>query len=300
MSEPPHSAPPFHLLPPGAPRAPLILSSPHSGDFYPPAFLASARLDRHTLRRSEDAFVHELFDFAPSLGVPLLRAVYARAYLDLNREPYELDPAMFMDPLPAFVRKQSERIAAGLGALPRVVGQGLDIYPGKLAFAEARQRIETIHHPFHAALTSLVEEARTGSGAAILIDCHSMPSQPPLGVFRRLGRRPPDVVLGDCHGASCAPRITNFLRNLFERQGFTVAINQPYAGGFTTTSFGKPARGVHAIQIEIDRALYMDEVRIEKTAGFDRMRESLAMILKDIVAAWQVLVGERPWPVAAE
>ncbi len=250
----------YEILAPSAQTKPLVLASPHSGNRYPADFLAAARLDARALRKSEDCFVDEIFADAAALGVPLIRALFPRAFLDVNREAYELDPEMFADALPAYVNTRSPRVAAGLGTIARVVANGEDIYRDKLRFAEALRRIALYHAPYHAALRQLVDATRARFGHAVLIDCHSMPSP---GAGDRGGRRA-DFVLGDCFGHSCAPAVITAAERFLRGLGYTVSRNSPYAGGYTTRHYGRPRQGVHALQIEISRDLYMDEPSLER------------------------------------
>jgi N-formylglutamate amidohydrolase len=241
---------------------PLVVASPHSGRLYPPDFLAAARLDGQTLRKSEDAFVDEIFAASPQLGAPLLRALFPRAFLDANREAYELDPEMFADRLPAYVNTRSPRVAAGLGTIARVVANGEEIYRGKLRFADAVQRVARFYHPYHAVLKELIEATAARFGHCILIDSHSMPSAGSAERDRD-GRRV-DLVLGDCFGSACAPVVIDTAERLLRSKGYTVNRNAPYAGGFTTRHYGRPRTGVHALQIEINRDLYMDEATLNR------------------------------------
>lgn len=259
--------------PEGAAVSPLIFASPHSGRVYPNDMMEAARLDAHAIRRSEDVLVDELIASATAHGAAVISAAYARAYIDLNREPFELDQGMFADKLPAFARARTARVAAGLGAIARVVSEGQEIYRRKLTFAEAKGRIEAAHRPYHAALEGLVEAARAAHGFAILIDWHSMPS----AAARSAGRdsRSCDMVLGDRFGAACAAVLPNRAERELERLGYRVARNAPYAGGYTTEHYGRPQRRVHALQIEINRALYLDETTLEPTDGFERLRTDL-------------------------
>lgn len=250
-----------------APPTPLVFASPHSGRVYPDDMMAAAALDAHAIRRSEDVLVDDLIGRAPELGAAVISARFARAYIDLNREAFELDPAMFVDELPDFARARTARVAAGLGAIARVVSEGQEIYARKLTFAEARARIERAHKPYHAALEQLLAEARAAHGFAILVDWHSMPS-----AAARAGRdRPSDFVLGDRFGAACAGVLTAKVERDLEAMGYRVARNSPYAGGYTTEHYGRPARRTHALQIEINRALYMDETTREPTEGLARL-----------------------------
>jgi N-formylglutamate amidohydrolase len=263
-----------------AARVPLILASPHSGTDYPTEFVAASRLDPLALRRSEDSFVDELFAAAPQLGAPLLAARFPRAYLDANREPYELDPSMFADRLPAFVNTGSPRVRMGLGTIPRIVASGEEIYADKLDFAEAQRRVEGLYRPYHCTLRRLVETTAAQFGGCLLVDCHSMPSAP-RAAFAADGA---EIVLGDCYGTACAPQILYAARRFFAARGFSVAINAPYAGGFTTEHYGAPRQGRHALQIEISRALYMDEHSFRRKSGFAALADHLAELVRYIGA----------------
>ncbi len=255
------AAPPILLDRPEHQAAPIILASPHSGRDYPPDFIASARLDPLTLRRSEDCFVDELFAGGPAQGVPLLAATFPRAFCDANREKWELDPDMFEEALPSWVNSGSPRVGAGLGTLARVVASGEAIYRRKLRFADAETRIRTCWQPYHDALVGLIAETRRRFGACLLIDCHSMPGAGARG-------KGPDFVLGDAHGTTCAAAVTRLAEATLASMGYAVRRNDPYAGGYVTRHYGRPREGVHALQIEIARGLYMDEARIEKLGRF--------------------------------
>ncbi len=273
----------IRLRQPAAHTLPLVLSSPHSGAAYPAEFVATSRLDPLTLRRSEDSFVDEIFAAAPRLGAPLLAARFPRAYLDVNREPYELDPAMFSDPLPGFVNARSPRVRMGLGTIPRVVASGEEIYADKLPFAEAQRRIDALYRPYHLALRRLVEETEAQFGGYLLIDCHSMPSAAGGGD----GPDGADIVLGDCHGSSCHHRIVEAARRFLAERGFSVALNAPYAGGFTTGHYGDPQRGRHALQIEINRALYMEERSYRRRSAFARLCGEMEALIARLGAVMQ-------------
>ncbi|MEK9753528.1 MAG: N-formylglutamate amidohydrolase [Rhodospirillaceae bacterium] len=265
---PPSQRPSWDLRAPRRQTVPLVFSSPHSGRDYPGDFVAASPLDLAQLRRSEDAFVDEIFAGAPDFGAPLLRALFPRAYVDANREPFELDPEMFEDNLPDYVRTRSVRITAGLGTVPRVVADGAVIHPGPLAFEDAKARIERHHLPYHRTLEHLLRATRERFGGALLVDCHSMPSTGAAGAKgNSVGARAlhnVDVVLGDCHGAACAAAITDTAEDTLTRLGYRVKRNRPYAGGYITRYYGRPAEHVHALQIEINRALYMDETTIQR------------------------------------
>lgn len=272
--------PPFEVLNPPVQRVPFVFNSPHSGNAYPRPFLASARLDAESIRRSEDTFVDELFAAVVEFGAPLMRAHFPRAFLDVNREPYELDPKMFEGRLPAFVNARSVRVAGGLGTIARVVADGEEIYARPLAVEEGLARIEAIYKPYHAALRRLVTATQARHGVAVLVDCHSMPS-----ATRGHEQRPrPDVIVGDRYGTSCSAELSDGAVAILTDLGFTVGRNRPYAGGFITESYGRPALGVHALQIEVNRGLYMDEARFERAAAFGETARLLTTFARRLIA----------------
>lgn len=261
---PDDDGPAFEVRNPETLACPLVFASPHSGRIYPSRMVAASALSPFAIRRSEDAYVDTLFARAPAAGAPLILARYARAFVDVNREPYELDPALFAEPLPAWVRPSTARANAGLGSVARVVGEGQEIYRGKLTVAEALRRIETVHRPYHLALEGLLEAAERRFGCAILIDCHSMPA---AATASSAARPPPDVVLGDRFGAACAPRLVSRAEEILRGLGLVTARNAPYAGGWTTEHYGRPRVGRHALQIEVARSLYLDERTLRPSAG---------------------------------
>jgi N-formylglutamate amidohydrolase len=262
--------------------APAVFNSPHSGRQFPEDFLRQARLPLMTLRKSEDCFVDELFLSCVEHGAPMLRALVPRSYIDLNREPYELDPRMFSGELPGYANTGSPRVAGGLGTIPRIVSEGEDIYRGRLDFAEARKRIEQIYVPYHRTLSALTNAVLSKAGEVLLVDCHSMPASATAHVAPP-GSGVIDVVLGDRYGASCAEDISAFIEEMLQRQGLKVLRNKPYAGGFITQNHGAPHRGQHALQIEINRGLYMNEASLEKTADFGHVRAVLAEMVKALL-----------------
>jgi N-formylglutamate amidohydrolase len=272
--------PPFDVLAPMRQNIPLVLASPHSGNDYPDEFIAASRLDPIALRRSEDCFVDEIFAAGPRLGAPLLRARFARAYLDPNREAFELDPAMFEDVLPDWVNSRSPRVQAGLGTIARIVATGEDIYAGKLRFSEAVHRIDRLYKPYHRALKQLVEATRERFGYYLLLDCHSMPSAAERGG----GRRAADIVLGDCHGAACRSVVIETAQRFLAQRGYSVARNSPYAGGYTTGHYGKPRDGGHALQIEVSRSIYMDERTMERRPFLDQLRTDMSDLVATLAA----------------
>ncbi len=282
---------PVTVLRPPRQTLPVVVSSPHSGQRYPQDLLARTGLDRLTLRSSEDTFVDELFASAPELGAPLVKAEFPRVYVDANREAFELDPAMFDDPLPDYVTTQNARIAAGLGTIARVVSNAAPVYRGKLSFAEALGRIETCWRPFHAALAEAIDATLDRFGYCVLLDAHSMPSN--VLALGADGRAHPvaDVVLGDCHGGSCSTVLVQRCERVMARQGYRVHRNAPYAGGFVTRHYGRPESGVHALQIELKRGLYMNERRFQRTPGFARV----AADMRRLIAVIGGFDPRRPW-----
>ena len=270
---------PLEVLAPPRQGLPLVVASPHSGAHYPPEFIAASRLDPVALRRSEDSFVDEIFAAAPALGAPLLRALFPRAYVDPNREPYELDPQMFTDALPGYANTRSPRVAAGLGTIARVVATGREIYRDKLRTAEALERIHALYQPYHGQLRRLIGDTREAFGCCVLVDAHSMPS---IGgpMDADAGRARVDVILGDVHGASCASVVSDTAERSFRDLGYAVTRNNPYSGGFTTQNYGRPRRGVHALQIEVNRALYMDEENLTRKDGaIERLKRDTHAVL---------------------
>ena len=269
----------------------VVFASPHSGRDYPWTFLRKTVLDEMTIRSSEDAFVDQLFASAPQMGAPLLMAGAPRAYVDLNRSAEELDPALIEG-----ARRQGHnpRIASGLGVIPRVVANGRAIYSGKLSMIEAERRIALYWRPYHEMLQKLLDGAHQHHGQAVLIDCHSMPHEAMDGVARG-GMPRPDVVLGDRFGAAASGAVMDHVEAAFSAAGFTVVRNAPFAGAYVTQAYGRPARNQHAVQVEIDRSLYMDERMIRPSANFEAMRKRL----RDVIAEVATL-GQSRMPLAAE
>jgi N-formylglutamate deformylase len=286
--------PPFEILEPAEWQGPVVFNSPHSGSIYPPAFLSAARLDLAQLRRSEDSFVDELFTGVVRRGFPLMRAHFPRCYVDVNREPYELDPRMFDGRLPSFANTRSMRVAGGLGTVARVVGDAQEIYHQRIPVDDALRRIEGLYKPYHRALRRLVTRVHRDFGTAILVDCHSMPSL----AGSRDERPRADIVLGDRYGTSCVAGVTDVVETTLHDLGYSVSRNKPYAGGFITEHYGNPPAGLHAIQLEINRALYMDERQFEPIASFGRLAADLEALADRI--ALIPLEELRPYRAAAE
>ncbi|MCP1200356.1 N-formylglutamate amidohydrolase [Notoacmeibacter sp. MSK16QG-6] len=285
---------PFSVRTPATQTIPFLFNSPHSGRHYPRRFIASSRLDADGVRRSEDVFVDELFAGVVALGAPLMMAHFPRAYLDVNREPYELDPRMFSGDLPAGVNSRSPRVAGGLGTVPRIVAEGQPIYREKLPAAEALERIEALYMPYHDLLSTMIERTFDRFGQAILVDCHSMPS---TTRFADAGPMP-DIIIGDRFGTACHPSLADYAIQLLRDGGFRVAHNRPYAGGFITERYGRPALARHAFQIEINRALYLDEKTYSKTRDFDALSDAMGRFVRELSrlpAEWM-----RATPAAAE
>jgi N-formylglutamate amidohydrolase len=287
-------SPPFEIVEPQRWRAPIILNSPHSGTVYPLEFLRAARIDMATLRRSEDSFMDELIFGLSNAGFAVAKVNFPRSYIDVNREPYELDPRMFDGRLPSFANTRSMRVAGGLGTIPRVVGDGQDIYSERLAVEDGLQRIESLYKPYHRALRRLIGKVHQMFGGAMLIDCHSMPS---VGISRDEPRRP-DIVLGDRYGTSCTPLLIDVIEDTLRQLGYSVGRNKPYAGGFITEHYGNPGSGLHAVQIEINRAIYMDERRRQPNEGFARVASDMAAVAE--ACARIPLHQLRPFQTAAE
>src|SRR5215471_16157014 len=272
--------PPFEILEPAEWRGPVAFNSPHSGCIYPRAFLAAARLEIAILRRSEDCFVDELLIGVVARGHPLMRAHFPRCFVDVNREPYELDPRMFEGRLPSFANTRSMRVAGGLGTVARVVGDSQEIYDQRIPVDDALRRIENLYKPYHRALRRLLTCVHRDFGAAVLVDCHSMPSS----AGSKDERPRADLVLGDRYGTSCVAAVSETIEAALRELGYADSRNKPYAGGFITEHYGNPAAGLHSIQLEINRALYMDERRYERAATFARLAADLIAMADELAA----------------
>ena len=288
-------SPPFEIIEPAEWRAPIIFNSPHSGSVYPDDFLIASRIDLPTLRRSEDSFMDELIGHLSNRGFPVVRVNFPRSYVDVNREPYELDPRMFSGRIPSFANTRSVRVVGGLGTIPRVVGDGQEIYRERIPLDDALERIEALYKPYHRALRRLINKAHQMFGTAVVVDCHSMPS---VGISRDEPRRP-DVVIGDRYGTSCAPLLPERIEETLNGLGYSVGRNKPYAGGFITEHYGAPASGLHAVQLEFNRAVYMDERRRERGPRFAQVAADFA-ILADVLATTICLGDLGPFQAAAE
>ncbi|WP_439150838.1 N-formylglutamate amidohydrolase [Sulfitobacter sp.] len=285
----PHSA--YDVIHPDRTLSCVVFASPHSGRDYSPSFLQASVLDSHTIRSSEDAFVDQLFNVAPQFGAPFLMARAPRAFVDLNRSCEELDPAL-IDGL----RRQGHnpRVSSGLGVIPRVVANGRSIYRGKINMQEVQRRLDDYWHPYHGMQQELLDCARRRFGQAVLIDCHSMPHEAMDGVARQ-GMKRPDVVLGDRFGAAASGDVVDRVEAAFVDAGFNVTRNTPFAGAYITQAYGRPSRGQHAVQVELDRSLYMDESRVRPNGNFEAVQKALQSVVAQIAG-----IGQGRVPLAAE
>lgn len=290
----PEFDPPFEFIEPARISAPLLLNSPHSGTALPESFLSQTRLEPRDLLRSADLFMDQIIAPATLRGVAVMHACFPRAFLDVNREPYELDARMFDKKPPAFANTRSLRVVSGYGTVPRLVAEGFDIYARRIPLAEAMRRIDSYYLPYHSALRRRLNDLYRAFGTAVLIDCHSMPAQS-LGAAGKVG----DVILGDRHGTSCAPELIDFAEALLRDCGLTVSRNQPYSGGFITEHYGNPRAGTHALQIEFNRALYMDEETYVPHNGLLAVSEAM-MHLVEALADLRLPAGNEALPLAAE
>ncbi|MGR3492690.1 MAG: N-formylglutamate amidohydrolase [Shimia sp.] len=277
----------FHLQRPMRTSTGVVFASPHSGRDYPQWFLRKTVLDERAIRSSEDAYVDRLLEAAPQYGAPLLLAGAPRAFVDLNRAPDEMDPALVKN---ARRVPHNPRVASGLGVVPRVVSGGRAIYRGKITLDEAHHRVATYWRPYHDKLQELLDDARVSFGRAVLIDVHSMPSE-----AARSGSTRADIVLGDRFGASASGDVVDRIEAAFAAAGFKVARNTPFAGAYIAQHYGKPDRNQHAVQVEIDRGLYLDEADIRPSAGFNAIRQKLAPALQEIAD-----IGRQDVRLAAE
>jgi N-formylglutamate amidohydrolase len=289
-------SPPIRVVRPRHQTSPVVFCSPHSGRTYPTPFLNQSRLGALALRRSEDAYVDQLFACAVDHGAPLIAAEFPRAYLDVNREPLELDPKLIEGLLPAGSNTASARVAGGLGTIPRLVADGEDIYYGRIPVDVALLRIERLYRPFHDALAQLIAETHRQFGFALLIDCHSMPS---ASVSTAPSQRP-HFVIGDRFGTSCAPELPRTIVRELTAAGFDVQTNRPYAGGFITEHYGRPHGRVHAVQIEINRALYLDETTLMLNNAYPAFARSIDALVGRLVGLGQSWLGPTTYRAAAE
>jgi len=285
---------PFTLAMPAARTTSVVFASPHSGRDYPRTFLRKSVLDERAIRSSEDAFVDLLFQDAPNFGAVLMAAAAPRAFIDLNRSADELDPALIED-----VRKSSHnpRVTSGLGVIPRVVANGRAIYRGKIPLHEAHMRLRDHWRPYHDTLRRLMDDTRAMFGEAILIDCHSMPHEA-IDSIGAVGKPHPQIVLGDRFGAAADQEIVERIEAAFAAAGLRVARNTPFAGAYTAQQYGRPSRGQHVVQIEIDRSLYMDERQVRPNRDFEAFQALLRSVIAEITEIGRAERHEMP--LAAE
>lgn len=275
---------PFRVVRPASGSGgPLVFASPHSGAGLPPGMGMAPGLSAQTLRSAEDAFVDRLVGTGPERGIPLIAAQVSRIYVDLNRAPDDLDPALIEGAPP----NASAKVASGYGVVPRRAGDGVALYDRRMQGAEAAARLARVHVPYHEALADLMRQARSRHGWALLIDWHSMPSRATAPDRGRRGGRAVDIVLGDRHGASARATVTRRVRALLESEGLRVSLNTPYAGGYATQTWGRPDEGFQAVQIEINRALYLDEATLTPSADWSRFKR----LLERVVTA----LSQEPW-----
>ncbi|MBB3658173.1 N-formylglutamate deformylase [Rhizobium sp. BK650] len=268
----------FEVHEPVSQTIPFVYNSPHSGRIYPPEFIAQSRLEGIAIRRSEDHYVDELFGAAVDIGAPLLLANFPRAYLDVNREPYELDPRMFDGLLPPYANINSLRVAGGLGTIPRIVAENMEIYERRLPVQEGLERVESVYKPYHFALRRLIARTHVQFGFGVLIDCHSMP-----GNVRVAGSNTrPDFIIGDRYGTSASAELSRTAIGILEEMGFAAIRNKPYAGGFITEHYGRPSRGLHALQIEVNRSIYVDEATLEKRPDFGTVVSAITAFMRQM------------------
>lgn len=296
------NVPPFEIIGQSSQRTPVVFNSPHSGAYYPKRFKALSRLDEHGIRVSEDMAVDALFGGVVESGALLQFANFPRAYLDVNREPYELDANMFSGPLPHFANTRSLRVSGGLGTVARIVAENREIYKGKLNPNDALARIELVYRPYHDSLRHLLARTHASYGQALLVDCHSMPSQHSSIKSTTDPEFRPDIIIGDRYGTSCRADLVDYVVSLLKNAGLNVVKNRPYAGGFITEHYGRPQRGLNAIQIEINRRLYMDEEQLVRHGDFDALQQILTDFAANLLAhpALQVQEDFDETPLAAE
>ncbi len=279
----------FEVHEPVSQTIPFVYNSPHSGRIYPPEFIAQSRLEGISIRRSEDHYVDELFGAAVDLGAPLLLANFPRAYLDVNREPYELDPRMFDGLLPPYANVNSLRVAGGLGTIPRIVAENMEIYARRLPVQEGLERVESVYKPYHSTLRRLIARTHVQFGFGVLIDCHSMP-----GNVRVAGSNArPDFIIGDRYGTSASAELSRTAISILEEMGFAAIRNKPYAGGFITEHYGRPSRGLHALQIEVNRSIYVDEVTLEKRPDFSVVAGAVTAFMRQMADYVEKFSGDR-------
>lgn len=273
---------PFSVILPKKQTSLCIFSSPHSGNIFPSDFLSSSKLSINQLRQSEDAYIDKLFFQCIESGSPLIKFNYPRSFVDVNREPYELDKQMFEDSIPSFANFTSAKVALGLGTIPKIASNGNEIYKAPLSWKIAEDRIENFYFPYHAALKQLLVVTKSHFNSAILFDCHSMPSSNFNSNSRSINFGEADFIIGDGFGTTCLPSVINLVEDVLTNLGYSVARNIPYSGGFTTLNYGRPEENCHALQIEISRKLYMDEKSLLPNRNFLKLKRNLGFFLNTV------------------
>ncbi len=276
--------PPIELYKPDMARGPLVLASPHSGRIYPDALIERSALSRQVLRQNEDAYIDDMLGFARHMNIPLLSANFPRCFVDVNRQADEI-PSSWK---PQGALPSTARAELGLGVVPTMITDKNQIYKRALKPSALKARLELLYHPYHNALAKLMSEAMQQFGRALLFDCHSMPG------FSAARQRRPDIVLGDRHGTACHPETMARLEALFLERGYSVTRNHPYAGGYVTAHYGRPANGMEVIQIEINRDLYLNPINMRRKTGYARLAGDLKSICLDMLG------GAEDMPMAAE
>ena len=259
-------------------KFPIIISLPHSGDNYYSEFIKSSLLDKDELCRAEDSFVDEIWDFSINEGYCYIKSTIPRIYVDLNRHPLELDPYLCSSDIPKFEQSKSLKVLSGIGVIPKVSNYGNDIYAEPLSREEIRKRLISYYFPYHRALKYMIKRLKNKFKDVLVIDCHSMPSSdvPKKSTFV-------DINLGNNYGLSISENIFNLIRSNFEKLGFIVEENIPYSGGFITQFYGNPSDGIHVLQLEINRSIFMDEKLFKKNRNIEQISKKIRKATKSIL-----------------
>ncbi len=258
--------------------SPVLFNSPHSGRLYDRCFLRQTLLSWQEIRLSEDCYVDKFLNSAPRYGSVFVEATFPRAFVDVNRSSNEMDPKIIKG-LNSTIH--SPKVSAGLGVIPRVVGNGLDIYKSKISYQEAENRLRNYYFPYHKKLRELIEKAVQKFGLSIVFDFHSMPHSSIKDCKEKVSEVP-QIVLGDCYGSSCDSELFEKAYEVFVAGGFRVERNSPFSGGFITKNYGSPVEKVHVIQVEIDKSLYMNEEDFRLHSGYEDLRLRLNSIVKSL------------------
>ena len=256
-----------------------IFNSPHSGCIYTKGFLDSTNVEIYDLRTSEDSFVGELFYSTKFFNCLLMEAKFPRTFIDLNRSHLELDPRLISGD---FRFDKTARNMAGMGVIPRISGNGKEIYSKPIFAKDALKRLQSFYFPYHKHLYNLLLESKKRLGYAVLFDCHSMPSKLNLEFSNSKYNNDPDIILGDLNGTSCSSFLISEVKAIFEKYNFFVTKNHPFSGGYITKQYGNPSNAIHVIQIEINKKLYMDENSIKKNKNFENLRTKLTAVIEEL------------------